>query len=81
MNLSRREVFRFSLARKMLHVFAGTPLEVDMRSTLDKIATYIRERVWHPSKRLRERRDGSLEMRLETSSLSLLFHDQNGVPW
>ena len=31
------------------------------------VATYIRERVWHPSQRLRERRDGSLEMRLETS--------------
>ena len=37
-NLSRREVFSFSLARKMLHSFEGTPLEMDMRSTLDKIA-------------------------------------------
>ena len=37
-NLSRREVFSFSLARKMLHAFEGTPLEMDMRSTLDKIA-------------------------------------------
>jgi predicted DNA-binding transcriptional regulator YafY len=26
-----------------------------------------RERVWHPSQQLRERRDGSLELRLETS--------------
>ena len=30
------------------------------------VATYIRERVWHPSQRLRQRRDGWLEMRLET---------------
>ena len=32
-----------------------------------EVATYVRERVWHPSQRLRERRDGSLEMRLATS--------------
>ena len=38
-NLSRREVFSFSLARKMLHSFEGTPLEMDMRSTLDNFAT------------------------------------------
>jgi hypothetical protein len=38
MNLSRREVFSFSLARKMLHAFEGTPLEMDRRSTLDKLA-------------------------------------------
>jgi predicted DNA-binding transcriptional regulator YafY len=31
------------------------------------VATYIRERVWHPSQQLRERRDGGLEVRLETS--------------
>jgi predicted DNA-binding transcriptional regulator YafY len=31
------------------------------------VATYIRERVWHPSQILRQHRDGSLEMRLETS--------------
>jgi len=37
-NLSRREIFSFSLARKMLHGVEGTPLEMDMRSTLDKIA-------------------------------------------
>ena len=41
MNLSRREVFSFSLARKMLHAFEGTPLEMDMRSTLDKIAASL----------------------------------------
>ena len=28
---------------------------------------YIRERVWHPSQVLHQRRDGSLEMRIETS--------------
>jgi hypothetical protein len=32
-----------------------------------EVATYIRERVWHPSQRLRERRDGRLEMSLATS--------------
>ena len=32
-----------------------------------EVATYVRERVWHPSQRLHERRDGSLEMRLATS--------------
>jgi len=32
-----------------------------------EVATYIRERVWHTSQMLRERRDGSLELRLETS--------------
>lgn len=32
-----------------------------------EVATYIAERVWHPSQQLRERRDGTLELRLETS--------------
>jgi hypothetical protein len=32
-----------------------------------EVATYIRERVWHSSQQLRERRDGRLEMRLKTS--------------
>ena len=32
-----------------------------------EVATYIRERVWHASQQLRERRDGRLELRLETS--------------
>ena len=40
-NLSRREVFSFSLARKMLYAFEGTPLEMDMRPTLDKIAASL----------------------------------------
>ena len=31
------------------------------------MAAYIRERVWHSSQQLRERRDGRLEVRLETS--------------
>ncbi len=33
-----------------------------------EVATYVRERVWHPSQRMRERRDGSVEMELKTSS-------------
>jgi predicted DNA-binding transcriptional regulator YafY len=32
-----------------------------------EVAVYVGERVWHPSQRLRQRRDGGLEMRLETS--------------
>jgi predicted DNA-binding transcriptional regulator YafY len=32
-----------------------------------KVATYIREWVWHPSQILRQHRDSSLEMRIETS--------------
>ena len=32
-----------------------------------EVATYIRERVWHASQKLRQRRDGALEMCLETS--------------
>ncbi len=35
--LSRKEVFSFSIARKLLGAFEGTPLEMDMRSTLSKI--------------------------------------------
>ncbi len=33
-----------------------------------EVATYIRERVWHASQELRQRRDGTLELRLQTSS-------------
>jgi len=33
-----------------------------------EVATYIRERMWHPSQQMRQRRDGALELRLETSS-------------
>ena len=33
-----------------------------------EVATSIRERVWHASQELRERRDGALEFRLQTSS-------------
>ena len=32
-----------------------------------EVAAYIRERVWHTSQELRQRRDGSLEMHFETS--------------
>ena len=40
--LSRREVFSFSIARKLLQRFEGTPLELDMRSVLAKIADSLR---------------------------------------
>ena len=33
-----------------------------------EVATYIRERTWHVSQELRQRRDGALELRLQTSS-------------
>jgi predicted DNA-binding transcriptional regulator YafY len=36
--LTRREVFSFSIARKMPERFEGTPLEMDMRSVMGKIA-------------------------------------------
>jgi predicted DNA-binding transcriptional regulator YafY len=36
--LSRREAFSFALARKLLAHYEGTPLHMDMRSVLDKIA-------------------------------------------
>jgi predicted DNA-binding transcriptional regulator YafY len=35
--LSRKEVFGLSIARKLLGAFEGTPLKMDMRSTLSKI--------------------------------------------
>jgi len=33
-----------------------------------EVTTYVRERVWHASQQLRQRRDGTLEFRLQTSS-------------
>jgi proteasome accessory factor B len=36
--ISRREAFSFGLARKLLASYEGTPLHLDMRSVLDKIA-------------------------------------------
>ena len=36
--LSRREIFGFAIARKLLERFEGTPLEMDMKSVLGKIA-------------------------------------------
>jgi proteasome accessory factor B len=38
MRLTRREVFSFAIARKLLASFEGTPLELDLRSVLRKIA-------------------------------------------
>jgi len=36
--ISRREAFSFALARKLLAHYEGTPLHLDMRSVLNKIA-------------------------------------------
>ncbi len=36
--ISRREAFSFALARKLLAHYEGTPLHLDMRAVLDKIA-------------------------------------------
>ena len=36
--ISRKEAFSFGLARKLLACYEGTPLHLDMRSVLDKIA-------------------------------------------
>ncbi len=41
----------------------GPPCRVRLRFAAD-VARYIREREWHPSQRLKERRDGSLELTL-----------------
>ena len=38
MRISRKEAFSFGLARKLLAHYEGTPLHLDMRSVLDKIA-------------------------------------------
>ena len=38
MRISRKEAFSFGLARKLLAHYEGTPLPLDMRSVLDKIA-------------------------------------------
>lgn len=44
-NLSRREVFAFSVAGRLLAAFRGTPLELDMESAFRKIAESLEERV------------------------------------
>jgi predicted DNA-binding transcriptional regulator YafY len=46
---------------------ADQPWKVRLRFS-PQVATYVKERVWHPSQAFREGRDGSLEMRMETSS-------------
>lgn len=46
----------------------GAPQAWQVRLLFSRqVATYIKERVWHPSQRLRPRRDGRLEVRLETT--------------
>jgi len=37
-NISRKEAFSFGLARKLLSHYEGTPLHLDMKAVLDKIA-------------------------------------------
>ncbi len=32
-----------------------------------KVATYVKERVWHPSQKIIERRDGGIELRMKTA--------------
>jgi hypothetical protein len=43
--LTQREVFSFSIGRKLLERFEGTPPEMDMRSVLDKIADSLQGNV------------------------------------
>ncbi len=40
-NISRKEAFSFGLARKLLAHYEGTPLHLDMRSVLEKIAASL----------------------------------------
>ncbi len=40
-NISRREVFSFGLARKLLAQYEGTPLHMAMKAVLDKIAVFL----------------------------------------
>jgi hypothetical protein len=42
--LTQREVFSFSTAPQLLERFEGTPLKMDMRSVLDKIADSLQGR-------------------------------------
>ncbi len=42
--ISRKEAFSFGLARKLLAHYEGTPLHLDMRSVLDKIAESLEGR-------------------------------------
>jgi predicted DNA-binding transcriptional regulator YafY len=60
--LSRKEVFSFSIARKLLGAFEGTPLELDMRSTLAKIEESL---------------EGSISIDIEglTENLSVISED------
>ena len=41
---------------------------MDVRLLFSKnVAAYLRERVWHPSQQMRDRRDGTLELRIRTA--------------
>src|SRR5262249_23713860 len=45
---------------------SGPPRRVRLRFTAEA-ARYVRERVWHPSQHLRERRDGGVELTVRVS--------------
>ena len=64
--LTRGEVLSFSIARKLLERFEGTPLEMDMRSVLEKIAGSLRGTV-------------SLELESLTDQFTVLGEDHARV--
>lgn len=45
MQVSRREVFAFSVARRLLEAFRGTPLETEMQSVMQKIEESLEGKV------------------------------------
>lgn len=54
----------------LAEAFGITRGEKTMRVRLlfsPSVSTYIRERVWHPTQMMRERRDGALELRMQTA--------------
>lgn len=56
-----------SYARRAFGIAGGEDL-IKVRLLFEpKLAVYITEREWHPSQRFRQRRDGRVEMRLETT--------------
>ena len=64
--LTRGEVFSFSIARKLLEGFEGTPLELDMRSVLGKIGESLEGTV-------------SVELESLTDEFSVLSEDRARV--
>ncbi len=63
---------KFSLERRLRDSFGvhSGQDEFAIRLQFDEsVADYIREKKWHPSQELRERKDGGVELRLRLSSL------------